>query len=160
MSENNKKLKEVTLYTDGCSLGNPGPGGYGAVLIYNDNQKEITGGYRLTTNNRMELKAVIEGLKALKEKCNVDVYSDSQYVVNAFQKGWIFNWKSKNWKRRKREIPNTDLWKELLDLYNYHHIKFNWIRGHNGVPENERCDKLSKQAAQQEDLPIDRGYKK
>ncbi|MGE5679622.1 MAG: ribonuclease HI [Bacillota bacterium] len=154
------ELKHVTIYTDGGSLGNPGPGGYGAVVIYKDRRKEITGGYRLTTNNRMEITAAIEGLKALKENCRVTLYTDSQYLVNSIMKGWVRKWKANGWKRNKKDkAVNVDLWEKLLVLLEKHEVEFKWLKGHAGHVENELCDKLSKQSASLINLPIDPGYK-
>jgi ribonuclease HI len=155
------ELKKVFIYTDGACLGNPGPGGYGAVLLYNNTRKEISGGFRLTTNNRMEIFAAISGLKALKTSCDVTLYSDSQYVVNAITKGWAKRWKANGWKRNKTEMAvNADLWEQLLDLCANHKIKFVWVRGHAGNKENERCDELAVCAANQKGLPPDNGYGK
>lgn len=152
-------MKTVTLYTDGGCLGNPGPGGYGVVLVYNSHRKELSGGFRLTTNNRMEIMAAIAGLEALKEPCSVDLYSDSQYVVYAIEKGWARKWRAKGWKRNGNEKAiNPDLWARLLDLCEIHDVRFHWIRGHAGHPENERCDELAKAAAARPDLPPDPGY--
>jgi ribonuclease HI len=149
-------LKEINLYTDGASSGNPGPGGYGVILKYKSKVKELSSGYRKTTNNRMELKAVIEGLKTLKEKCKVDIYSDSKYIVDAIEQEWIYKWKSLGWKRNKKDkLLNPDLWKELYDLLQKHEVKLHWIKSHNGHPENERCDKLAVKASQQSHLPAD-----
>jgi len=155
------KLKEVTIYTDGACLGNPGPGGYGVVLLYGGNRKELSGGYRLTTNNRMEMMGVIVGLKALKEKCSVTVYSDSRYVVDTITLGWAARWRENGWKRNKKEkAVNPDLWAEMLDLCEAHEVKIAWVPGHSGVEENERCDELSVEAARQKNLPADEFYEK
>ncbi|MDP4176013.1 MAG: ribonuclease HI [Bacteroidota bacterium] len=152
--------KHVLIYTDGGSLGNPGPGGYGAVVIYKDKRKEITGGFRLTTNNRMEITAAIEGLSTLKENCKVTLYTDSQYLVNSIMKGWAKKWKSNGWKRNKKDkAVNVDLWEKLLALLDKHDVEFKWLKGHAGHIENELCDKLSKQSASSRDLPVDPGYK-
>jgi len=151
--------KKVTIYTDGACLGNPGPGGYGVVLLYNGRRKEISGGFRLTTNNRMEMMGVIVGLRALKERCSVTLYSDSEYVVNSISKGWAARWRANGWKRNKKDkAVNADLWEQLLDLIDKHEVKMVWVRGHSGVKENERCDELSVAAAQPKNLPIDEGY--
>lgn len=151
--------KDVTIYTDGACLGNPGPGGYGVVLIYGANRKELSGGYRLTTNNRMELMAAIVGLEALNGRCRVNLYTDSQYVVNGIQKGWAKRWKAAGWMRtRKDPAVNADLWERLLKVCETHDTTFVWIRGHAGHDENERCDQLSKAAAMQGALPEDPGY--
>lgn len=156
MSEN---LKEVVIYTDGACIGNPGPGGYGVVLLYGNHRKEVSGGYRLTTNNRMEIMAAIVGLSGLNQKCAVTVFSDSQYLVDAIMKGWAKQWKLNRWKRNKKEkAVNPDLWEQLLDLCNQHEVKFKWVRGHAGNKENERCDELAVKAAKQDDLPPDTGY--
>ena len=152
-------LQEVKIYTDGASSGNPGPGGYGVVLLYQNHRKELSSGFKKTTNNRMELMAVIEGLKILKRKCKVIVYSDSKYIVDAIQKGWIYSWKKKDWMRNKKDIVlNSDLWKQLFELLTFHEVKFVWIRGHNGDIENERCDTLAVKASQKENIPPDIGF--
>lgn len=143
-------LKQVEIFSDGACKGNPGPGGWGAILRYNGIEKEISGGESNTTNNRMELRAVIEALKRLKEPCNVILYSDSQYVCNALKLGWAKKWQQNGWMRNKKEPAlNPDLWQELLQLYETHTIDVRWVKGHAGHPENERCDKLAVQAAEQ-----------
>ena len=153
------RRKEVKIYTDGACLGNPGPGGYGVVLLSGRARKELSGGYRLTTNNRMELMAAIVGLQALIVPCRVTLLTDSQYVVNAMTKGWANRWRQNGWMRNKQEKAlNSDLWERLLVLCSRHEVAFNWVRGHAGDPENERCDLLSKQAALRDDLPPDDGY--
>lgn len=153
-------LKEVTIYTDGACLGNPGPGGYGAVLLYGTRRREISGGFRRTTNNRMEIMAVIAALETLKEPCRVTLYSDSQYMVNAISQGWARRWKANGWKRNRREeAVNPDLWERLLRQCDRHQADFRWLRGHSGIEENERCDQLAVAAAQEADLPEDPGYK-
>ena len=141
---------EVKIYTDGAARGNPdGPGGYGAVLTYLDAsgklyKKEISAGYRKTTNNRMELTAAIEGLAALKRPCAVTLYSDSKYLIDSVQKKWVYNWRQKGWVRGKNEpVPNTDLWKKLLELLERHQVTFCWVKGHAGHPENQRCDQMA-----------------
>ena len=137
-------LKKVELYTDGACSGNPGPGGWGVILKYKDAEREMSGGEAETTNNRMEITAVIEGLRALKEPCSVDVYSDSKYVVDAVNLGWVFKWKANGWMRNKNEKAlNPKLWDELLSLLEIHNVTFHWVKGHNGHPENERCDALA-----------------
>lgn len=137
--------KKVTIYTDGACSGNPGKGGWGAILIYGDAVKEISGGEDNTTNNRMELKAVIEALKALKSPCDVEIYSDSAYVVNAFTQKWIDNWIKNNWKTAdKKSVKNVDLWQELLVLIKTHNVTFKKVKGHSDDELNERCDKLAK----------------
>jgi ribonuclease HI len=152
-------VKHVTIYTDGACLGNPGPGGYGVILLYQGNRRELSGGYRKTTNNRTEIIAAIIGLDALKEKCSVTLYSDSAYLVKAMSKGWIQRWQANGWKRNKREpVLNPDLWKRLLQLCEYHDVQFSWVKGHAGSLENIRCDKLAMQAAQRTNLPVDEGY--
>jgi ribonuclease HI len=148
------EVKEVTIYTDGACIGNPGPGGYGVVLLFGRHRREISGGFRLTTNNRMEIIAAIIGLKALKAKCTVKIFSDSQYLVDSMSKGWVMKWKSKGWRKAK----NPDLWRQLLEACEPHEVGFYWVQGHAGDPENERCDQLSMQAAQRRDLPPDTGY--
>ncbi len=151
----------VTLYTDGACTGNPGPGGFGIVLISGKHRKELSGGFRLTTNNRMELTACIEGLHALKMPCKVDLYSDSEYVVNGITKGWARRWRTRGWMRNKKDrAENPDLWAQLLDLCDQHQVAFHWVRGHAGHVENERCDRLSVQAAAQANLPPDTSYEK
>ena len=136
-------MKKITLFSDGSALGNPGPGGYGTILVYGNKEKIISGGELHTTNNRMELKGVIEGLKALKEPCEVEIVSDSSYVVKAINE-WLNNWIKKDFKK----VKNIDLWKEYLDVSSQHKIKATWVRGHNGHKENERCDELAKNEAQ------------
>ena len=137
-------MKEVKLYTDGACSGNPGPGGWGAILVYGSHEKCLSGGEAHTTNNRMELTAVIEGLKALKETCSVEVVSDSAYVVNAFEKGWIKTWMKNGWRNsQKKPVPNKDLWNLLLLQLDRHAVSFTWIQGHAGHPYNERCDSMA-----------------
>lgn len=138
------KFKTVEMFTDGACSGNPGPGGYGVILKYNGVEKELCGGEELTTNNRMELTAVIEGLKILKQPCNVSIQTDSKYVVDAITKGWLENWQKNNWRKAdKKPVLNVDLWQQLVELLKVHNVKFLWIKGHNGHPENERCDQLA-----------------
>ena len=152
-------MKKVTIYTDGGCSPNPGPGGYGIVLIYGEQRRELSGGYRSTTNNRMELTAAIRGLQALKEPCDVTLFSDSQYVVNGITKGWARRWKSKGWiKSDKRPAENIDLWEDLLNLCETHTVRFEWIRGYNGHAENECCDRLAGDASRRQNLPIDSVY--
>ena len=136
-------MKEVNLYTDGACRGNPGKGGWGAILVYGSYEKELSGGEALTTNNRMELIGAIEGLKALKEPCRVTLYSDSKYLVEPFLQGWIHTWREKGWKRGKEELKNPDLWQTLYDLTQVHTVEFIWVKGHNGHSYNERCDTLA-----------------
>lgn len=153
-----KPRKQVQLFTDGACSGNPGPGGYGAILVYNEHRKEISGGYRATTNNRMEIMAVIKGLELLKEPCQVTVYTDSRYVSDAMKSGWVERWKANGWMRNKKEPAlNVDLWEEMLELCEKHDVRFEWVKGHAGHPENERCDQLATTALKQENLPVDRG---
>ena len=154
-------MKEVTIYTDGACSGNPGPGGYGVVLMYGAARKELSAGYRLTTNNRMEVLAVIRGLEALKEPCRVNLYSDSKYVVDAIEKGWVEKWQQNNWMRTKKEqASNVDLWERLLELLEKHQVNFIWVKGHADNPGNERCDALARLAIQQEELLEDEQYRK
>ncbi len=149
----------VTIYTDGACLGNPGPGGYGVVLLYGSARKELAGGYRLTTNNRMEILAAIEGLRALKRPCRVTLYSDSQYLVNAMTQGWVERWRLRGWMRsRKEPALNPDLWEILYQLCQQHEVTFTWVPGHAGVPENERCNELAETAARQKPSKPDEGY--
>ena len=146
---------KIILYTDGAAKGNPGPGGYGVVLLSGKHYKEINEGYRMTTNNRMELLAVIVGLEALKkEKQQVQVYSDSKYVVDAVEKGWLMGWEKKGFKGKK----NPDLWKRFLLVFRKHQVKFNWVKGHAGNTYNEKCDELAVIAAESDDLMIDEGF--
>lgn len=149
----------VTIYTDGSCLGNPGPGGYGVVLMSGDLRKELSGGFSRTTNNRMELMAVIVALEALKRPAKVTLYSDSKYVVDALNKGWAKKWRANGWKRNKTEpAVNPDLWQRLLAVAENHQVDFKWVRGHAGVAGNERVDKLATTAAHQPGLPPDPGY--
>ena len=136
-------MKEVNLYTDGACRGNPGRGGYGAILVYGKYEKEMSGGEELTTNNRMELMAAIAGLEALKESCSVTLYSDSKYLVDAFTLGWVYSWHDAGWRRGKDELKNPDLWERLYALCEKHKVSFVWVKGHNGHDYNERCDKLA-----------------
>lgn len=137
-------MKHVFIYTDGACSGNPGAGGWGAILRYGTLEKELSGGEALTTNNRMELTAVIEALSALKEPCEVTLTSDSKYVIDSVTKGWVYGWKSKGWiKSDKKPALNVDLWEKLLLLLEKHKVSFVWIKGHAGHPENERCDRLA-----------------
>ena len=159
-------MREVEIYSDGAARGNPGVGGYGALLRFIDadgktHTLEISRGFRLTTNNRMELMGVIIALKTLKVPCNVRVMTDSQYVVKAFNDNWIAGWIKRGWKNSKNEsVANTDLWKQLLELTSIHNVEFVWVKGHAGHPENERCDELATAAADAapETLAIDKNY--
>lgn len=137
-------MKNIILYTDGACSGNPGPGGWGVVLLYNEIKKELSGGEEQTTNNRMELTAVIKGLQALKEECNVDIYSDSAYVVNAFLQDWVSKWISNGWKTSKGKVLNIDLWQELLNLANKHQVTWHKVKGHADNELNNRCDELAR----------------
>ncbi len=137
-------MKHIDIFTDGACSGNPGPGGWGAILRYNGVEKELSGSEKETTNNRMELSAVIEALKALKEPCEVTVYTDSKYVCDAIVKRWVYSWKSNGWcKADKKPALNVDLWEQLLALLEKHTAEFIWLKGHAGHPENERCDKMA-----------------
>jgi ribonuclease HI len=147
----------ITVYTDGAALGNPGPGGYGIVLLSGPHRKEISQGYRLTTNNRMELLAVIVALESLKiPGSHVTVYTDSRYVADAVEKKWLFGWEKNGFKKKK----NPDLWKRFLAVFRKHKVKFIWVKGHASIPENETCDRLAVQAAKSSDLLDDEGYYK
>lgn len=156
---NNSVRKKVQLFSDGACLGNPGPGGYGVILRFGTAEKELSAGYRLTTNNRMELMGVIAGLEALKEPCDVHVFSDSEYVVNGLKLGWAKKWRANRWlKSDRKPAINSDLWARLLDLCDVHDVTIQWVRGHAGHKENERCDFLAVQAAKSDDLQPDPGY--
>ena len=150
-------MKKIKIYTDGACSGNPGPGGYGVILKYGDQEKEISQGFKRTTNNRMELRAVIEGLKLLREKCDITIFTDSKYIVDAINNNWAQRWRENRWMRNKKEKAlNPDLWESLLDLLSNHDYKFVWIKGHDGHSENERCDKLAVNAASGENLLNDK----
>lgn len=145
----------ITIYTDGASRGNPGPGGYATILVHNQHRKELSEGFRKTTNNRMELLAVIKGLEALKKEGSpVTVYSDSKYVVDAVERGWVWGWLNKGFKGKK----NADLWKRFIEVYRKHNVTLKWVKGHAGHVENERCDELAVQSALGSNLQIDEGY--
>ncbi len=149
-------MKHVIIHTDGACSGNPGPGGYAAILQFNGVERELSGGFRLTTNNRMELTAAIVALEALKERCRVTLYTDSRYIVDAINKGWAARWKRNGWMRNKTdEALNPDLWERLLALLGKHLVTIEWTRGHAGDPLNERCDKLAVEASKSDDLPED-----
>ncbi len=153
------KVKKVSIHTDGGCKPNPGPGGYGVVLRYMKHRKELSGGFRRTTNNRMEIYAAIAGLASLKEHCSVEVYTDSQYLANAIAKGWALRWQRNGWMRTKQEKAlNSDLWEELLKLTSFHDVEFKWVRGHAGDTDNERCDLLAGRARKRPDLAPDLGY--
>ncbi len=136
-------MKEVEIYTDGACRGNPGRGGWGAILVYGKYEKELSGGERETTNNRMELTAAIEGLSALREPCSVKLYSDSKYLVDAYFQGWVYSWRAAGWKRGKEALKNPDLWERLFALTEIHKVDFIWVKGHDGHKYNERCDSLA-----------------
>lgn len=154
-----QQKSQVVLFTDGACSGNPGRGGYGVLMIHGPHRKELSGGFRKTTNNRMELLAVIEGLKSLKRSCKVSVYTDSNYIVQAVNKGWARRWRANGWMRNKKECAeNPDLWAQLLALCDAHEVAFTWVRGHAGHPENEYVDNLAVMAAQGADLAIDEHY--
>jgi ribonuclease HI len=154
-----RAVPDVRIYTDGACIRNPGPGGYGVVLIYDKHRKELSGGFRRTTNNRMEIMAAIVGLQALKKRCCVTIYSDSRYLVNAMTKGWARRWQANGWKRYQDEPAlNADLWQQMLELCSRHDANFVWVRGHAGHAENERCDQLAVLAAQNGDLKADKNY--
>jgi ribonuclease HI len=151
-----KSSPKVTVYTDGASRGNPGPGGYGIVLQYGQHRKELSNGYKLTTNNRMELLAVIVALEALKvPNCRVTIYTDSKYVADSVEKGWVHSWVKKRFKGKK----NVDLWMRFLEIYKKHQVRFIWVKGHANNPGNERCDKLAVEASLKNTLEEDKGYK-
>jgi len=151
----------IQIYTDGACKGNPGPGGYGVILIAGSREKELSGGFRKTTNNRMELLACIEGLRSLKRPSKVVLTSDSKYVVNAMVKGWAKKWSSKGWMLSPSKLAkNPDLWAQLLELCEIHKVEFNWVKGHNEHPENERCDELAVAASNGKDLPMDEEFEK
>ena len=152
-------MKHVTIHTDGSCLGNPGPGGYGAILDYQGQERELSGGFRRTTNNRMEILGVIVGLEALTEPCTATIYSDSRYVVDAIEKGWARKWKANGWMRNKREAAvNPDLWDRLLRALDKHEVGLKWVRGHAGNAGNTRADRLAVAAAKGTSLPRDDGY--
>ena len=136
-------MKQVEIYTDGACRGNPGHGGWAAILVYGVHERITSGGERLTTNNRMELSAAIYGLRALRERCAVSLYSDSRYLVDAINQGWLDSWRKNGWRRGKEELKNADLWQELASLLEKHEVTFFWVKGHDGNPYNERCDKIA-----------------
>jgi ribonuclease HI len=151
--------KTVTIYSDGACLGNPGPGGYGTVLLAGEHRKELSAGYRRTTNNRMELLGAIAGLEALKQPCRVTLWSDSQYLIHALAKGWLAGWQQRGWRTASKEpVKNQDLWQRLLRAIDSHTIEWRWVRGHTGDIENERCDQLAVAAASGPDLMDDTGF--
>lgn len=151
-------MKEIEIFCDGSSLGNPGPGGYGVILRYGSYEKELSRGYKITTNNRMELLGALAALSALKEPCKVTLYSDSNYVIQGMT-AWRFSWRKNDWDNaRKKNLKNLDLWQQLDKEAQKHDITWQWVKGHNGHPENERCDILAKNAAKSQDLIEDKGY--
>lgn len=160
--DNHIEQNKIVIFTDGGASGNPGPGGWGAILLYKDNQKELGGGYAHTTNNRMELLAVIEALKALKNKnLQIELFSDSKYVVDGYTKGWAKNWRKNGWKKAdKKRAENVDLWQDLLDICESLEINFNWVKGHSNIAQNERCDEIAKEWMNKQNLPKDEGYEK
>ncbi|MDY3304589.1 MAG: ribonuclease HI [Clostridia bacterium] len=152
-------MKRVSIYTDGACSGNPGKGGYGVILSYNGNTKELSAGYECTTNNRMELMAVIAGLSALKEPCEVDLYSDSKYFIDSVEKDWIGSWQKNGWKNSKKEpVKNRELFEEIIRLLSVHKVSLHWVKGHNGHEQNERCDALAVSAAKGDNLLADSEY--
>lgn len=152
-------LKHVTIFTDGACRGNPGPGGYGIILVHAEKRREISGGFRLTTNNRMELLAAIVALETLRFRCNVTLHTDSEYIYNAVTKGWLKGWKAKGWRKADgKPVANVDLWSRFILAQDRHDLTLSWVRGHAGHPENERCDKLAVEASHRDDLPDDDGY--
>ena len=153
------RLKQVKLFTDGACSGNPGPGGYGVILQYGEHERELSGAFRKTTNNRMELTAAIRGLEALKQRCKVTLTSDAEYVTNAITKGWARGWRQRGWRRNGNVVvPNWDLWSGLLDLLEQHEVTLEWVRGHQGHHENERCDELARAAIVRGDFGVDDGF--
>jgi ribonuclease HI len=151
-------MKKLKIYTDGSCLGNPGPGGYGALLIFNEHKKRLSKGYTLTTNNRMELLAPVAALNSLKEKCQVDLYTDSQYVKNGINQ-WIHNWKKNGWRTKdKKPVKNADLWQQLEEAVSKHDVDWHWVKGHSGQPENEEVDDLAREAASGNALHTDEEY--
>ncbi len=152
-------MKEVVIYTDGACRGNPGPGGWGALLEYGKHRKELSGGFARTTNNRMEILAAIQGLETLKEPCTVTLYSDSKYLVQAIDERWLHNWKRNGWRTAaKKPVKNQDLWERLDEQLARHKVQFKWVKGHATNPGNNRCDELATTAADQPDLPEDSGW--
>lgn len=152
-------MKHVTIYTDGSSRGNPGPGGFGTLLVYQGQHKELSGGYAKTTNNRMEIMAALAGIEALSEPCQITLYSDSRYLVDAMSKGWLHGWKKKGWSRGpNKPLKNVDLWKRMAEAVRDHKISWQWVKGHAGHPENERCDELATSAADRRGNPSDSGF--
>ena len=154
-------MKTVDIYTDGACSGNPGPGGYGVVMLFGGFRKEISSGYARTTNNRMEVLAAVVALEALKEPCSVSLYSDSRYLVDAIEKGWVDRWRANNWMRNKKEpAVNVDIWQRLLPLLERHKVRFIWVRGHADNAENNRCDHLARAAIEAGNLQTDDEYER
>lgn len=156
-------LKEgkVIIHTDGCSFGNPGAGGFAAILRYKGREKELTGGFQETTSNRMELIACIEGLRTLKQRSSVVIFSDSKYLIDSMKNGWALKWRANRWmKKQSQKVPNSDLWKILLELCEQYEVEFQWVRGHNVDKSNQRCDFLAKEAAKKPNLQVDKGFNK
>lgn len=152
-------MKDIKISTDGACLGNPGKGGWAAVLRFNQHERELSGGFAPTTNNRMEVLAAIQGLEALTEPCRVQLYTDSRYLRDAVEKNWLGSWQRNGWKTAaKKPVKNKDLWQRLLPLLQKHKVTLHWVQGHAGDPDNERCDELAKAAAQDRNLPPDPGY--
>ena len=152
-------MKEVTIYTDGACSGNPGNGGYGVILSYMGKKKELSKGFECTTNNRMELMAAITGLEALKEPCKVKLWSDSKYLIDSINKNWIASWQKNGWKNsQKKPVKNRELFERLIELQNIHDVEFCRVKGHDGHPENERCDTLAVEASKGSNLTVDAGY--
>lgn len=159
MRRGSAALKQVEIFTDGACRGNPGPGGFATILRFGKHQKELSGGFEKTTNNRMELLAALVGLEQLKEGCEVVLHSDSQYLINAMTKGWLHGWKRKGWTRGKgKRLKNEDLWRRIDQAQSRHEVTWKWVRGHAGHAENERCDELAVSAATGEELVVDEGY--
>ncbi len=159
MPDNVTELKSVLIYTDGGCIGNPGPGGYGAVMLFGGKRRELSAGFLRTTNNRMEIMAAIASLELLRYRCSVTIYTDSQYLAETMTLGWAARWQANGWMRnRKDRASNSDLWGRLLDLCEHHEVTFSWVKGHAGNVENERCDRLCAVAMQGNDLSADVGY--
>lgn len=158
MEPERTELQEITIHTDGACIGNPGPGGYGVVLEFGPHRKTLSGGYRLTTNNRMEMMALIAGLKALKKRCKVTIYSDSEILVNGIRKGTAYKARANGWKVGNKVKANSDLWSEILDLCDRHVVELVWLPGHSGHPDNELADQLATAAARRGDLLIDEAF--
>ena len=151
--------RRILIYTDGGCIDNPGPGGFGAIIIEGSQRKELSGGFRLTTNNRMEVTAAITALQAVPPHSNITLYSDSRYLVDSMEKGWASRWQANQWRKAdKTRALNIDLWQQMLSLCSLHNVKFVWVEGHAGHPENERCDRLAVESSHRKNLPVDSGY--